>query len=62
MKQTDATMYPTWLRPYSISGCPPRLSEVLNIFSMRSVIRKPLTMFVIDAKRAMAPRMRIRSG
>ena len=41
---------------------PSRLSDVLNIFSMRSVIRKPLTMLVIDANRAMAPRMRIRSG
>src|SRR6266850_220192 len=36
--------------------------SVLNIFSIRSVIRNPLTMFVIEAKRAMAPRMRIRSG
>src|SRR6266566_8090 len=34
----------------------------LNIFSMRSVIRNPLTMLVIDANSAMAPRMRIGSG
>ena len=40
----------------------PRLSEVLNIFSIRSVIRKPLTMLVIEANSAIAPRMRIRSG
>src|SRR5438067_330214 len=40
----------------------PGFVSVLNIFSMRSVMRKPLTMFVIDAKSAMAPRMRIRSG
>src|SRR4029453_15056800 len=36
--------------------------SVLNIFSIRSVIRKPLTMLVIEAKSAIAPRMRIRSG
>ena len=30
--------------------------SVLNILSMRSVIRNPLTMFVIDAKSATAPR------
>src|SRR5467141_1774806 len=34
----------------------------LNILSMRSVIMKPLTMFVIEAKSATAPRMRIVSG
>ena len=38
------------------------LASVLNIFSMRSVIRKPLTMLVIEANRAMAPSMRMRSG
>ena len=45
-------------------GSPPsyRASPVLNIFSMRSVIRKPLTMLVIEANSAMAPRMRMRSG
>ncbi len=31
-------------------------SRFLNIFSMRSVIRKPLTMLVIEAKTATAPR------
>src|SRR5881296_3497772 len=30
--------------------------RVLNILSMRSVIKKPLTMLVMDANRAMAPR------
>src|SRR4029450_8442073 len=39
-----------------------RLSPVLNIFNMRSVMRNPLTMFVIEAKRAIAPRTRIGSG
>ena len=34
----------------------------LNIFSMRSVIRKPLTMFVIEANSAIAPMMRIPVG
>ena len=34
----------------------------LNILSMRSVIRNPLTMFVIDANRAIAPRIRIARG
>ena len=32
-----------------------RRSGFLNIFSMRSVIRKPLTMLVIEAASAMAP-------
>src|SRR5689334_16392346 len=32
-------------------------SRFLNIFSMRSVMRNPLTMFVVDAKTATAPRM-----
>src|SRR5712671_2318416 len=36
------------------------LSRRLNIFSMRSVIRKPLTMLVVDAKTATAPRMVLR--
>src|SRR4029453_18804597 len=39
-----------------------RLSPVLNIVNMRSVMRNPLTMFVIEAKRAIAPRTRMRSG
>ena len=30
-------------------------SRFLNILSMRSVIRKPLTMFVVEAKTAIAP-------
>src|SRR5262245_36680485 len=30
-------------------------SRFLNIFSMRSVMRKPLTMLVVDANTAMAP-------
>ena len=34
----------------------------LNILSMRSVIMKPLTMFVIEANSATAPRMRIVRG
>jgi hypothetical protein len=34
----------------------------LNIFSIRSVIRKPLTILVMEAKRAMAPMMRISAG
>ncbi len=34
----------------------------LNILSMRSVMRNPLTMFVIDANRAIAPRIRIPFG
>src|SRR5258708_3066348 len=37
-------------------------SPVLNSFSIRSVIRKPLTMFVIEAKSATAPRVRIAGG
>src|SRR5262245_45342411 len=40
---------------------PPR-GACLNIFSMRSVIKKPLTMLVMEANRAMAPRMRIGRG
>src|SRR5690606_29206393 len=32
-----------------------RGSRFLNIFSMRSVMRKPLTMFVVDANTATAP-------
>src|SRR5437879_6926260 len=34
----------------------------LNILSMRSVIMKPLTMFVIEANNATAPRIRMVSG
>ena len=34
----------------------------LNIFSMRSVIRNPLTMFVMDANSATAPRTRMMAG
>ena len=34
----------------------------LNIFSMRSVIMNPLTMFVIEANSATAPRTRITRG
>ncbi len=34
----------------------------LNILSIRSVMRKPLTMFVIEAKSAMAPRIRMFLG
>ena len=49
---------PPDLAPGSVGG---RLS-VLNILSIRSVIRKPLTMFVIEAKSAMAPSARIRGG
>src|SRR5713226_2973176 len=41
---------------------PPPFPLVLNILSIRSVIRKPLTMFVIEPKRAIAPSTRIRSG
>ena len=42
---------------------PERLDHCfLNIFSMRSVIRNPLTMLVMEANRATAPRMRIVFG
>ena len=41
---------------------PPARSPVLNSFSIRSVMRYPLTMFVIDANRAIAPSARIRGG
>ena len=36
--------------------------SVLNIFSMRSVMRKPLTMLVIEANRAIPPSSRITGG
>src|SRR4051794_3874474 len=36
-----------------------RRSLVLNSFSIRSVMRKPLTMFVIEAKSATVPSVRI---
>ena len=63
MKHADATRYANWPTPYDHERLPPsRLSLVLNIFSMRSVIRKPLTMLVIEAKSAMAPSTRMRSG
>src|SRR4029453_6722647 len=39
-----------------------RFSPVLNIFNMRSVMRNPLTMFVIEAKGAIAPRTRMRTA
>ena len=38
------------------AGAAPFASGFLNILSMRSVIRKPLTMLVIEAKMATAPR------
>ena len=44
----------------SCVASPRRRCLVLNILSMRSVIRKPLTMLVIEAKSAMAPRIRMR--
>jgi len=34
----------------------------LNILSIRSVIRNPLTMFVMEANSAIAPRMRMARG
>ena len=37
-------------------------SRVLNILSIRSVIRKPLMMFVIEANKAMAPMTRMCVG
>ncbi len=49
-------------RPSDAGLMPGSLPGVLNIFSMRSVMRNPLTMLVIDANSAIAPRMRIRSG
>ncbi len=51
MNPIAESRYSAW-----ISGsitCPG--SRFLNIFSMRSVIRKPLTMLVIEAKTATAP-------
>src|SRR5437773_7913520 len=36
--------------------------RVLNILSMRSVIKNPLTMLVMDANRAMAPRIVMYNG
>ena len=40
----------------------PGFLTVLNIFNIRSVIRNPLTMFVIEANSATAPMMRNRIG
>ncbi len=41
---------------------PSPLRVVLNILSMRSVIRNPLTMFVMDANSATAPMKRMIGG
>src|SRR5439155_6077348 len=40
----------------------PRWSSVLNIFSIRSLLRNPLTMFVIEVTIAIAPSARSRGG
>ena len=43
-------------RDSELDGLEPHfVGSLLNIFSMRSVMRKPLMMLVIDAKSAMAP-------
>src|ERR1051326_712431 len=43
-------------------GCCFSSRPVLNILSIRSVIRKPLTMLVMEANRAMVPRSRVLGG
>jgi len=58
MKSVIAAIEAIWTKAFITGSC--RRATALNILSMRSVIRKPLTMlFVIEAKSAIAPRMRM---